>query len=275
MRSTHGTPAAKQPGPRSDGGGRARRPLKGPLTRVAAADHRNGLVAEHGRRAVAHLRGREGQRAAARGGAPHRKQAARARATTWGPVRHGTHGAHRHSATRQQQTAPAAHRAGRGALVPGPASRNTACWAMKQQCWSPQRTAQAEMPLFQNPFSSSEPGKGRRRATAPVAMMMLSATTSFSSARGRACRGGGAGSVARCRRQRRGCRLPPPSSRPRVAACRGARRLLGMLAGQAAGSHVAAAAGPAALPLRRSLPHESPETAPGPPACPPTRGAHR
>ena len=38
------------------------------------------------------------------------------------------------------------------------------------------------MPLFQNPFSSSLPGKGRRRATAPVAMMIASATTSFSSA---------------------------------------------------------------------------------------------
>ena len=54
---------------------------------------------------------------------------------------------------------------------------------------APSHTAQAEMPLFQKPLSSSDPGKGSRRATAPVAMMMESATTSFSSAG----RGGGAG----------------------------------------------------------------------------------
>ena len=46
---------------------------------------------------------------------------------------------------------------------------------------APSHTAHALMPLFQNPLSSSEPGKGRRRATAPVAMITVSAVTTFSS----------------------------------------------------------------------------------------------
>jgi hypothetical protein len=46
---------------------------------------------------------------------------------------------------------------------------------------APSHTAQAEMPLFQKPPSSPEPGKARRRATAPVAMITVSASTSLSS----------------------------------------------------------------------------------------------
>lgn len=61
---------------------------------------------------------------------------------------------------------------------------------------APSQTAQAEMPLFQKPLSSSDPGKGRRRATAPVATITASATTSFSSAAvttAGSCAGEGAG----------------------------------------------------------------------------------
>mmetsp|Transcript_23442 Transcript_23442/g.69650 ORF Transcript_23442/g.69650 Transcript_23442/m.69650 type:complete len:292 (+) Transcript_23442:315-1190(+) len=46
---------------------------------------------------------------------------------------------------------------------------------------APSHTAQAEIPLFQKPFSSPLPGNSRRRATAPVAMITVCAVTSFSS----------------------------------------------------------------------------------------------
>lgn len=57
----------------------------------------------------------------------------------------------------------------------------TAMGLLRNMGAAPSHTAQAEMPLFQNPCSSSDPVKGSRRATAPVAMMMAWATTSFSS----------------------------------------------------------------------------------------------
>ena len=45
---------------------------------------------------------------------------------------------------------------------------------------APSHTAHAEIPLFQNPFSSPDPGNSSLRATAPVATMMVWAVTSFS-----------------------------------------------------------------------------------------------
>ncbi len=48
---------------------------------------------------------------------------------------------------------------------------------LQWQQWSHPRTSVS----YQNPLSSSEPGKSMRLATAPVAMMSVSAVTSFSS----------------------------------------------------------------------------------------------
>jgi hypothetical protein len=57
----------------------------------------------------------------------------------------------------------------------------TAMGLLRKMGAAPSHTAQAEMPLFQKPVSSSEPLKGSRLATAPVAMMSVCAVTSFSS----------------------------------------------------------------------------------------------
>ena len=58
----------------------------------------------------------------------------------------------------------------------------TAMGRLRNMGAAPSHTAHAEMPLFQNPPSpSSDPLKGSRRATAPVATITASAVTSFSS----------------------------------------------------------------------------------------------
>ena len=56
----------------------------------------------------------------------------------------------------------------------------TAMGFLRKMGAAPSQTAQAEIPLFQKPLSSPLPGNSRRRATAPVAMMMVSAVTSLS-----------------------------------------------------------------------------------------------
>lgn len=55
----------------------------------------------------------------------------------------------------------------------------TAIGFLRKMGAAPSHTAQAEIPLFQYPLSSPDPGNSSRRATAPVATITVSAVTSL------------------------------------------------------------------------------------------------